>query len=269
MAAISDLDQFIALALALEPWLDKVVIVGGWAHRLHRIHPHAQSLPFEPLATLDADVAVPRRLPVDGKDIRQRLVSSGFTEEFLGHDQPPATHYQLSTATSGFYVEFLTPLVGSAYDRRNRRKATLEVAGATTQQLRYVDLLLRAPWIVQLNEEGFTGRVQVANPASFVVQKLLIHKQRRADDRARDILYIHDTLQLFGARLSELRDEWQGYLVPQIPDRTLRALAKGWRAMCVEVSDDIRRSALISPERSLSPDAIRKSCAYGLEQLLS
>ncbi len=123
--------------------------------------------------------------------------------------------------------------------------------------------------MVELNEEGFAGQVQVANPASFVAQKLLIHKQRSAGDRARDILYIHDTLQLFGSRLAELRDEWQGNLVPQIPDRTLRALAKGWRAMCVEVSADIRRSALISPERKLSPDAIRKPCAYGLEQSLS
>ena len=75
--------------------------------------------------TLDADIAVPEHLPVRRQDIRQRLISSGFSEEFLSTDRPPATHYYLGGAPSGFYVEFLTPLVGSEYDRNNRRKATL------------------------------------------------------------------------------------------------------------------------------------------------
>ena len=39
MGAVSDLGRFSKLAVALAPWLDRVVIVGGWAHRLHRLHP--------------------------------------------------------------------------------------------------------------------------------------------------------------------------------------------------------------------------------------
>lgn len=92
MAPISDIAQFSRLAAALDPWLEQVVFVGGWAHRLHRLHPSARSLNHPPLVTLDADVAVPRHLPVEGQDIRQRLISSGFTEEFLGRDHPPVTH---------------------------------------------------------------------------------------------------------------------------------------------------------------------------------
>ena len=152
------------------------------------------------MVTLDADIAVPRHLPVEGQGIRQRLISSGFTEEFLGRDHPPGTHYHLSDASSGFYFEFLTPLIGSEYDRRDRRRATLQVAGATSQQLRYIGLLLNRPWIIDLTSGTFAGHVQVANPASFVVQKLLIHRRRSVDDRARDLLYFHDTLQLFGSR---------------------------------------------------------------------
>jgi len=41
------------LVESLRPWLDRVVIIGGWAHRLHRLHPLAQPLQYEPLATLD------------------------------------------------------------------------------------------------------------------------------------------------------------------------------------------------------------------------
>ena len=168
--------------------------------------------------TLDADIAVPEHLPVGEQDIRQRLISSGFSEEFLGRDRPPATHYYLGDAPSGFYVEFLTPLVGSEYDRDNRRKATLEVAGVTSQRLRFIDLLLNRPWIIELSAGEFSGRVHVANPANFVVQKLLIHDRRDTDDRARDILYIHDTLKLFGSRLPELRTEWKLHLSPQMPE---------------------------------------------------
>lgn len=99
MAAVSDLGLFGELAGALEPWLDQVVIVGGWAHRPHRLHPSARSLSYPPLVTLDADIAVPRLLPVEGQDIRERLISRGFTEEFLGRDRPPVTHYHLGASS--------------------------------------------------------------------------------------------------------------------------------------------------------------------------
>jgi len=38
------------------------------------------------------------------------LVARGFREEFVGDQQPPATHYRLGGAKSVFYAEFLTPL---------------------------------------------------------------------------------------------------------------------------------------------------------------
>jgi hypothetical protein len=44
MTPSSDLPAFARLIMALEPWLDRIVIVGGWAHRLYRLHPHAQTL---------------------------------------------------------------------------------------------------------------------------------------------------------------------------------------------------------------------------------
>jgi len=58
---------------------------------------------------------------------------------------PPATHYHYGKG-GGFYAEFLAPLVGSEYDRRGKRKATLEVAGVSSQLLRYIEILLVSPW---------------------------------------------------------------------------------------------------------------------------
>ena len=39
-----DVRSFARLVDCAAPWLDQVVIIGGWAHRLYRIHPLAQPL---------------------------------------------------------------------------------------------------------------------------------------------------------------------------------------------------------------------------------
>jgi hypothetical protein len=44
MNGVQNTDPFKRLVAALEPWLDQVVIVGGWAHQFYRLHPHAQQL---------------------------------------------------------------------------------------------------------------------------------------------------------------------------------------------------------------------------------
>jgi hypothetical protein len=152
----ADFENFGLLVEALTPWLDQVVIIGGWAHRLYRLHPSAQELDYPPLTTLDADVALPIGLKATGQGIQERLTASGFQAEFLGRHKPPATHYRLSDQTGGFYAEFLTPVVGSLDSRRGKRNATTRIAGVTSQRLRHVDLLLAAPWSVNLSaSDGF------------------------------------------------------------------------------------------------------------------
>jgi hypothetical protein len=56
------------------------------------------------------------------------------------------------------------------------------------------------------NETG----VQIANPVSFLAQKILIHRRRNRDERAKDILYMHDTVDTFATRIDDLSAEWSG-----------------------------------------------------------
>lgn len=49
MTAERDDEKFAQLVDALGPYLARVVIVGGWARRLFRNHPLAQTLPYAPL----------------------------------------------------------------------------------------------------------------------------------------------------------------------------------------------------------------------------
>lgn len=268
MNIIKDFAAFIRLVAALEPWLGQVVIVVGWAHQLYRLHPTAQELDYPPLITLDTDVAVPEALPVGQQDIRERLLAYGFTEEFLGNDHPPATHYQLGGDATGFYAEFLTPLIGCEYDRNHKRKATRHVAGIVSQQLRYVEVLLHRPWWIDLYErDGLIARVQVANPVSFLAQKILIHSKRDREHRAKDILYMHDTVEVFGPQLPELKQLWKNIVAPLLNARGVSRVYKAAEVLFDQVTDDVRRAARISPGRELAPEAIMRVCQLGFRQM--
>jgi hypothetical protein len=168
MSTTADVTSFARLVAALRPWLGEVVDIGGWAHRLYRMHPYAQTLDYAPLMTLDADIALPPR------------------------------------------------------------------------------------WI--------------ANPVTFLAQKMIIHRRRDPGNRAKDILYMHDTLQLFGAHLPELRRVWTG-TIPQLHPRSAGAVSRLSKDLFTELSSDIRRAAKISLEQDLSPENIRAACRLGLRHV--
>jgi hypothetical protein len=120
MAHVSDVEPFVRFVEALHPWLSHVTVVGGWAHRLHRVHPLAQPLEYPPLMTRDADIAVPVDAIPSGDDICERLLEAGFKEEFSRGHRPPVTRYQLGGETGGFYAD-LTRVVGSVQTPAPRR----------------------------------------------------------------------------------------------------------------------------------------------------
>lgn len=267
MSADSDFER---LLHALAPWQDQMVIIGGWAHRLYRLHPQAVKLDYPPLTTLDTDVAIPEALPVNERDIRDRLHAAGFTEEFFGDEQPPATHYRLGTSEHGFYAEFLSPLVGAEYDRRNRRRATAQVGGVTAQRLRHVGLLLDDPWVVEAHlGSGFRAAraVRVAHPVRFLAQKVLIHARRSPHERAKDLLYIHDTLEVCGARLEELGAEWETKVAPALHRRDVARVRAAAERLFGEASDDLRTAVRMAAGRSLTTESMRELCQFGLDLL--
>lgn len=104
---MSEQRAFGRLVESLEPWLDRLVFVGGWAFRLYRLHPSAEIPAYRPVVTLDADVAFAEGERLEGS-IRQRLVEAGFVENLMGSHDPPVSEYTLGDDPSGFYAEFLT-----------------------------------------------------------------------------------------------------------------------------------------------------------------
>ena len=263
---------FARLVESLRPWLDQTVVVGGWAHRLYRLHPLAQQLRYEPLATLDADIALPARLKVTGDEIYKRLASNGFEAEFLGHHKPPAAHYRLSDPGIEFYAEFVASLAGSAVSRRGRPKATQSLGGISSQNLRYVEVLLARPWSVTLSaNNGFPladeTPVQIANPVSFLAQKILIHGRRNRHDRTKDILYMHDTIETFATGIDGLQAEWSANIRRELHANAVRTVERAAATLFGEVTDSIRGASQVVHSRALTPEAIRESCNLGLRRI--
>jgi hypothetical protein len=265
-----DLDLLAHALQALRPWHRSLVMVGGWAHRLYRFHPLADPPSYLPLQTRDADFAVAPTEPIVG-DIAAALQAADFDAQLSGDERPPVARYHLHS-DPGFFIEFLAPLTGSGVRRENTADATVVVGGVVAQKLRYVDLLLIEPWVVGLGEEVAVplvpaAEIQLANPVMFIAQRLLIQKRRPPRKRAQDILYIHDTLDLFGPNIDELRRLWQDELRHRLPDATLRNVERLAQEHFGFLSDAIREAARIPQDRRPSPERIRELCAYGLGEV--
>lgn len=265
--------EFSLLIEAIRPSLSTTLIIGGWAHRLHRLSPKARSVTYDPVFTYDADVVVTKDHSNRDTDLKGALVQKGFKEQFSGEARPPVTHYQLGTEAKGFYAEFLTPLTGGTHRRDGTPDETAKVRGVNAQKLRYLDILLIEPWVIEIGpHNGFAlqspAAVRVPNPLSFIVQKMLVLHLRKPEKRAGDLLYIHDTLELFSTQLVELAGVWRDHIKTALTDKALRDVAATSRAQFDAVTDTIRDAALIVQTRALDPGRMQQLCRVGLDRLL-
>jgi hypothetical protein len=97
----------------------------------------------------DADIAFSVNATLDG-DLRAALRDADFNERLSREHTPPVTQYRLGDEDEGFYAEFLTPLRGDGLRRDGQDDVTMAKAGITAQRLRYLELLLLAPWSVEV-----------------------------------------------------------------------------------------------------------------------
>lgn len=269
----ADLEDFERLAAALKRWLGELVIVGGWAHRLHHEHALAEAPAYAPLRTRDADVAFDSAAKLLGR-IGSALAAAGFREDLSSDESPPGARYHLSADDRGFYAEFLTPLVGSGTRRDGSADATEARGGIVAQKVRHLEVLLVAPWSIPIGGRESKHlpaplALRVANPVCFVVQKLLIHGDRKPRKRAQDVLYIHDTIQLFGGSLKELNELWRTQVKGTLTASQRKRVDEMRALMFSTVTDTIREAARIPADRSPRPQDVRDVCEQGLAMIIS
>lgn len=269
---MNDLDALAKLAQALSPWHAHLVFIGGWAHRIHRFSPKANKLDNQPIFTRDTDLAFANKAPIEG-DIKAALIDHGFKEQLGGEHKPPVAHYTLGEENGGFYAEFLTPLIGSGLKRSGAEDATMTMAGISAQKIRYLDILLVDPWVITL--DPLSGMplassmdVQVANPLCFMIQKFLIQKDRNRAKQAQDVLYIYDTIELFGALLDEFHETWNRRISPELGKKLSNTVLTLSKSTFSSITDVIRDAALIPQDRKLSPEQIQRTCQLAFETIL-
>lgn len=266
---MNDLNAFAKLVKAIKPWRAHLIFIGGWGHRLHTWHPQANKLDFQPIFTLDTDLAFEARAPMEG-DIKAALQLEGFEEELTGEYKPPVAAYTLGGEQGGFYAEFLTPMVGSGITRRGAPDVTLSTAGISAQKIRHLDVLLLDPWVITVGtangiplEESVD--LLVTNPLCFMVQKLLIKETRQPAAKVpQDLLYVHDTIQLFGGLLDEFKVAWEKTVMPYLRDKQAGKVLQEYERTFSQVTDDIRNAARIPQDRKLSAEDLQITCRYAL-----
>jgi len=229
----------------------------------------ANTLEYQPLFTRDTDLAFANRAPIEG-DIKAALIEHGFKEQLSGEHNPAVAHYTLGDEDGGFYAEFLTPLIGSGVKRGGAPDATMTMAGITAQKIRHLDILLVDPWMITLDPKNgiplpSSMEIQVANPLCFIVQKFLIQKDRPAAKQAQDVLYIYDTIELFGALLEEFHEAWNRNISPALGEKLSNAVLTSSKNTFSNINDVIRAAARIPQDRKLSPEQIQQTCLLAFE----
>ncbi|HEV8663668.1 MAG TPA: GSU2403 family nucleotidyltransferase fold protein [Candidatus Methylomirabilis sp.] len=209
---------------AIAPYLDSLVLVGGFAVRLYRFHPRAASTGIVPLITFDADFVAPPELEIKaGRRLSDLVAAADLEPNFFGDYKPPVMKFfpkegetpRRGAAQDQYYVEFLTPLIGAGTDRAGNVVGTREIQkGVTAQRLRYLDLLTVSPWQIPLvrlpgmgAKVGDGNFVKVPDPGLFIVQKVLISRETgRQEERPKDMAYIYEVLALFRGELRQLAE---------------------------------------------------------------
>lgn len=251
---------------ALGPYRPELIVVGAWAHRFFERHPLAQPLAHPTLMTEDADLASPAKLATIGDPIPKRLEDADFERRMTGVEQLPVMKF-FARENDVFYVEFIAPLIGGDSDRTGKPRTLVEVGGATAQLLRHVDLLRFEPWELDLGD-GVIARI--ANPASYLAQKVLTRREGAGRHKyGKDLLYLHDTLQMFGPRLADLR-ELGARVLAQL---SAKHAAKVRNFNFTSYPERLAQAAEIahSTGRSSPPDAaaIADTCRVGFRMLFS
>lgn len=209
-------DERRTLVQALRPLqavFGELILVGGWAHRLHAHHPLATGA-GRLLNTLDADLLVPDPSPSRGARI-EALRTAGFEISRHGHESPPKTKYILPVDDHQFELDFLASRQGAEIDRHGKRHVTTYFGDVVALLLPFMDVMTHEPWTFTLDQtQGFpTGdapmTLRVVSPAAYIAHKLMVLKDREpAKKRYQDARYLYETIRRFAPALSELQTSW-------------------------------------------------------------
>jgi len=173
----------------LAPYLDDIVLVGGWVPMLYRRYAQVSS-PHPLLRTMDIDIVVPGRVEDRGRPTIDQLLSGAGYEPRVHPSDDALVKYELASPVTE--IEFLTPEIG----RPGRATRSVQ-RGLTAQALRYLQILLENPVKIRIDDticgSDISLTVTVPSPGAFIYQKGLAlspGSRRETHKLAKDLYYI-------------------------------------------------------------------------------
>lgn len=211
----ADFDRLLAdAAEALQPYLDEIVCVGGCANALYRFHDLSSEVRWGYLGTKDIDAAVPQKLALrDRPAIRELMDNIGLKERVCGSEEDAVIKYGPDERNSAVDLEFLCDLAGLPTEDQRRAAVSVQ-GGLIAQPLRYLGMALQHTWRVDLGRipdfERLQGiRIQVPNPAAYVMSKILIRgEERPTASKQKDCFYIYEVSSVFRDALERIHEEY-------------------------------------------------------------
>jgi hypothetical protein len=161
---------------SIGPWIDYVVIGGGFAPIIYALYLVQQPVKNPPVATRDIDSLIARRLPsVSMKSLAKHLLEAGFNRISRDVAQPPTEAYVKEIDGVEIEIEFLTDQATRGDKNRN-----VQISGISAQPLRYLTLSLQETSRFR-TESGESGLV--VTPGAWIFHKGLTFTHRT--DRAK------------------------------------------------------------------------------------
>jgi len=212
----------------LSPYLDEIVIIGGWVPFLYNRYGEMPSR-HPSLRTIDIDVVVPRHVEEGSRPTIDQLLSRAGYKAHVSASEVPVVKYELESPVTE--IEFLTPEVG-----RPGEPAPVVQHGLTAQALRYLQILLENTRKIAIDDAvdglAINLAVNVPSPGAFVYQKglTLSRGSRRPTAKiSKDLYYIFSFLDSSG----ELRDS----IAAEIGSLRARYHARWFRTFITNLND--------------------------------
>lgn len=155
---------------ALGGYRDQIVITGGMALVIYKLYLTKNKSALNPLATVDIDALVSRKLKREKESLFEALKREKFTHVFKDLGNPPTEMYQDSGRH--FELEFLTDMKSRQSSEKN-----VKICGITAQPLRYVEmgLLNKIPFETKTSLQAW-----VVSPGAWAFHKALTFTKRKS-----------------------------------------------------------------------------------------
>lgn len=202
----------------LKPYLQQIVIGGGWAPFLYYNY-LSKTSEHTPIFTRDIDFMVGHQVPIVGNQTIDEILTKDakLTSGFKSLDNPAVIHYEGTIDGVEVEIEFLTDQTGS-----QDAKVLVVQKGLHAEALRYISIVIENTLQLQIDklesvqlEEPLI--VKVPKPAAYIFQKGLSFPARRDKQKAsKDLYYIFDILTGIPEELSLVSHDF-GVLIEKHP----------------------------------------------------